>query len=326
MPPFLSRLLLGFVLTFALAGPAHAASTATTLPAAAVSHLSADLRGSFSTDQWGEWWFEYGPTVTYGAETSRSGFSPGAYTPALRPQLQPGTTYHFRIVVREGLFTGPFTYYYGEDREFTTLPPTPPQVVETPSTVHVFDGLRGASISLGIANGALPTEAWVEWGLGPSLGTAGGRQVYTPSTEALHRSFELSPLVPYTTYYFRVFAENALGRAQGSLRSVTTGAPGIPPSPPPVPPAPQPPAPPPPPPSPSPAQTVSRCLVPRARGLTVPTARSRIARAHCRVGAIRRTFSTVRKGRIVSQSPAAGRRVVAGTRVKLVVSRGRRRA
>lgn len=95
---------------------------------------------------------------------------------------------------------------------------------------------------------------------------------------------------------------------------------GPPPGPPPPPAGP----PPPPPPSRPPAQ--ARCVVPNVRGKTVPAARISFARARCALGRVSRAYSgRVRKSRIISQSRRVGSRHPRGTRVNVVVSRGRRR-
>ena len=94
-----------------------------------------------------------------------------------------------------------------------------------------------------------------------------------------------------------------------------------PPIPPPPPVPPPPPIPPPPPPDPPPPpQPPQRCVVPRVVGLRLGTARKRIRRAHCRVGRVRRAYSR-RVGRVLAQSPRAGARRPAGTRVNLLVGR-----
>jgi subtilisin family serine protease len=66
---------------------------------------------------------------------------------------------------------------------------------------------------------------------------------------------------------------------------------------------------------------VVRCVVPKLRGKTVPQARRALARAHCALGRVQR----LGKGRIVSQSPRAGRRLSPGRRVRVTVGppRGR---
>ena len=73
-----------------------------------------------------------------------------------------------------------------------------------------------------------------------------------------------------------------------------------------------------PPPPPQPAS----CVVPRVIGLRLATARQRIAKAHCKVGRVRHRLAAPRRvGRVLAQSPRAGTRRAAGTKVNLVVGR-----
>ncbi|MGH2931365.1 MAG: S8 family serine peptidase [Gaiellaceae bacterium] len=74
---------------------------------------------------------------------------------------------------------------------------------------------------------------------------------------------------------------------------------------------------------PSPRPALRVCVVPRLRGATLAVARSRIGRAGCSVGAVRRTRNRLKRGRVVSQRPAAGRRVSLRGRVNVTLSRGR---
>ncbi len=101
---------------------------------------------------------------------------------------------------------------------------------------------------------------------------------------------------------------------------------------PPPPPQPPPPSPPPPPPPPPPAAppprppTVVRCVVPNVKGKTVRTARTTLTRRRCRLGRVTRAYSArVRTARIIRQSRRPGARLARGTRVNVVVSRGKRR-
>jgi uncharacterized delta-60 repeat protein len=71
--------------------------------------------------------------------------------------------------------------------------------------------------------------------------------------------------------------------------------------------------------------TVLPCKVPNVRGRTLGVARSLIRRAQCRVGKVKRSASTrVARGRVISQRPAAGATLPNGSRIDLLVSRGRR--
>jgi len=61
------------------------------------------------------------------------------------------------------------------------------------------------------------------------------------------------------------------------------------------------------------------------KGKTLAAARRLIVARRCRVGAISRAYSTkVKLGRVISQTPTRGSRPK-GSRVKLTISRGRRR-
>jgi hypothetical protein len=66
-----------------------------------------------------------------------------------------------------------------------------------------------------------------------------------------------------------------------------------------------------------------RCQVPALRGKTVTAAKRALGRAHCGLGGVSKHRSrTVRAGHVIASTPTAGTRHKAGTRVRLVVSRG----
>lgn len=140
---------------------------------------------------------------------------------------------------------------------------------------------------------------------------------YTPPAEA--EGYEL--FVRVTAKHQSDPALDAIGYS-GLTAAVAPASPAPqPPTPPP--PAPPPPAPPQPPPAPPPP--TRSCVVPRVKGKPLTRARQTIIAAHCRVGRITRRYSkTIRKGRVLSQARAAGRRLPNGARINLVVSRGRR--
>jgi hypothetical protein len=92
-------------------------------------------------------------------------------------------------------------------------------------------------------------------------------------------------------------------------------------TPPPPPPPPPPPAPPPKVRPPSPAN----CIVPKLVRLRLRAARRALIRAHCSLGRVRRVRSAhVRRGLVLAQRPRPRTHLAAGTRVRVVLSRGRR--
>ena len=107
------------------------------------------------------------------------------------------------------------------------------------------------------------------------------------------------------------------GSGDGTAMYVDQTCLAPPPPDPPPPPPPPPPAPPPPPPPPPPPV---RCRVPRVIGLQLGRAKTRIRRAHCSVGRIRRVRRG-RPGRVLAQSPRPGAVRPRGFPVRLVVAR-----
>ncbi len=75
----------------------------------------------------------------------------------------------------------------------------------------------------------------------------------------------------------------------------------------------------------NPAPVVITCRVPSVRGKKLRAAKSAITKAHCRVGKVTRKQSRkVKRGRVISQSPRAGKTLPNLGKVNLVVSRGRK--
>jgi hypothetical protein len=67
------------------------------------------------------------------------------------------------------------------------------------------------------------------------------------------------------------------------------------------------------------------CVVPRLVGKRLRAARAALTRSRCRLGSVRRVRSARKRGLIVRQSPAPGKRLRLGARVNVVLSLGRRR-
>jgi endoglucanase len=74
------------------------------------------------------------------------------------------------------------------------------------------------------------------------------------------------------------------------------------------------------------ARRLAACVVPNVVGMSVGKARSRIATSHCGVGSVTRKASTAgKKGKVLSQTPRAGKRLKNGARVNLAVGKGPKR-
>ncbi|HEX6712105.1 MAG TPA: glycoside hydrolase family 44 protein [Thermoleophilaceae bacterium] len=77
-------------------------------------------------------------------------------------------------------------------------------------------------------------------------------------------------------------------------------------------------------PAPAPAPAAApTCKVPKLIGLTLTTAKAKLKKAHCRLGKVTKKRSEKRKGRVIGQKPKRGAVRRSGTRVSVVLSRGR---
>jgi beta-lactam-binding protein with PASTA domain len=71
--------------------------------------------------------------------------------------------------------------------------------------------------------------------------------------------------------------------------------------------------------------TGKNCVVPRLRGKSLAAAKRALKAHFCRPGKIKHAFSgKVKKGRVVSQKPKAGRHLKHNAKVGLTVSKGKR--
>ena len=69
-----------------------------------------------------------------------------------------------------------------------------------------------------------------------------------------------------------------------------------------------------------------RCIVPMVKRKTLTAARIAVWRAHCQIGPITRAYSArVKTNRVISQEPAPGTIRPNGTKVQLLISRGKQR-
>jgi PASTA domain-containing protein len=71
---------------------------------------------------------------------------------------------------------------------------------------------------------------------------------------------------------------------------------------------------------------VTHCVVPKLKGKKLKAAKRALKTHSCSLGKVKRFFSTtVKKGRVISERPKPGKRLRHGAKVRLTISKGRRR-
>ncbi len=171
--------------------------------------------------------FEYGPTAAYGSSVALgeaggvvgAGFGAVAVSGAVAG-LQPGVTYHYRVVAVNA--TSPAQGTAGPDEAFTTRAGLAP-VVGSGEASGVWQ--EGATIAGTVDPEGVPASYEVDLGTDTSYGTR-VFGVVGSSTTAEAVSVSLAGLTPGTTYHYRLAASNAYGVSYGADRTFTT--PGFP--------------------------------------------------------------------------------------------------
>jgi len=195
--------------------PALALSPAVeTLAASSIAEKGATLNGKVNPNgAETKMYFEYGTTTSYGSKTSE--VSVGSGTTTLEKSqsisgLSAITTYHYRIVASNSSGTG-----YGGDKTFTTFGvPTivfgagTPEAGGEAATLQAYVNPNGQSTTYQFEYG---TSSGVYTNLVPvPAGSAGsGSEITLVDSKA-------TGLTPGTTYYGRISATNASGKATSS--------------------------------------------------------------------------------------------------------------
>ena len=212
----------GQLLSFVTASPGSAPTVAT-IAATAVGATGATLNGSvipngLATSAWFEWGTDstLAAHSTTGAQAMGSGVVSQPISQGLTG-LTTGTAYYYRVAASNGSGTS-------RGAILSFLPGAAPTAT---TLIATSIGETGATLN-GIVNpNGLATSAWFEWGTSSTLATfeATSLQGLEAGTSPRAVLEVLSGLSPGTTYYYRVVASNATGRASGSIASLTTVSP-----------------------------------------------------------------------------------------------------
>jgi alpha-tubulin suppressor-like RCC1 family protein len=202
----------------------------TTESASSVSESGATLHGAVNPEGFAtRYHFEYGTEAeNYGASTTSVEAGAGSelvHVSSALTGLQPGTTYHYRIIADSATGTSA-----GADTTFTTggkaPPPAPTVTTEGASGIAAHTATLGATVN---PNGA-DTHYYFEYGTTSTLyendAPAPPGNDAGSGTTAEKVNVGVSGLAPYTTYYYRVVASNSTGTTYGAQKEFTTSATG----------------------------------------------------------------------------------------------------
>jgi hypothetical protein len=214
-----TSLLSGIVLLAGLAGAANAAvPTAITGPVTAVGPTSATAGGTVNPNgQATTWYLEYGTSTSYGSKTASTSAGSGTSNVAVSAtmtSLNPGATYHYRLVASNGSGTS-----RGADGIFTTFG-LPAAVTGDATGVTVSSATLTGSVD---PNGRITTR-FFEYGTSTSYGSKTAAQNAGSGTSPTGVSASVTGLARGRVYHYRLVATSDAGTAHGADRSFSTTA------------------------------------------------------------------------------------------------------
>lgn len=186
----------------------------------AVTHTTATLKTTIDTGNADTTYrFEYGTSAAYGASIPVPGADIGAglegpvTTGQELSDLQPGTTYHYRVVASNALGQAA-----GADQTFTTLPSAPPVV----ATGQAGGVAQNAATLMGTID-TQGFETVYEFDIG--VDTSYGTRIFGDAgvESGVHTfAFALQGLKAGETYHYRILATNTFGTTYGVDQTFTT--------------------------------------------------------------------------------------------------------
>jgi hypothetical protein len=170
------------------------------------------------------YYFQYGPTTSYGAQAPLAPGDAGEGTSAITKEaalngLDPGFAYHYRIVATNDNTNTPQTTY-GEDQTFTTLS-TPPLLTGV-SVSGVTQST--ATITATLDPRGLTTRYELQLGSTPGLLQA---EAFGNTAGVLPLTLTVGSLSPGTLYYYKLIATSLNGTTEPEGTLTTAPGPGV---------------------------------------------------------------------------------------------------
>ncbi len=214
-----------FVTTEGTPAPAGGIPTAKTLEASGILENEATLKGEITHNNIpAQYWFEYGKTANLGSITALSGAGDGSAKAQVSvglADLDSATTYYFRLNAQNKFGT-----VNGAILNFKTDGPTAASSPSVSTLSPIDIGTTSARVRGTVTPNRAETKYWFEYSTDGALGSATLKTTtQTPvgaSSKQEPAEVTVSGLLPKTTYYVRLVAQNSFDTVRGNRESFKT--------------------------------------------------------------------------------------------------------
>ena len=209
-------LITGVDQTFATASVLPSITTPT---ASAVTAVSALLSAQINPNNLAAtWYFQYGTNTSYGRATVTNALTATnvfVFTNVTVTNLQPATTYHYRLVAVNSVGTT-----NGPDQTFITTGGLPLLTVQPVSAITASSARLNAQIN----PNSLATTCYFQYGATASYGSNTVATLLTATNIPVATNAAISGLQMFTLYHYRVVASNSVGTTNGPDQTFSTVA------------------------------------------------------------------------------------------------------
>lgn len=189
---------------------------ATTESASGVSSSQETLNGTLNPERsQAHYHFEYGKTTSYGSSTGEQSAGSGTSDEkesATISGLEEGTTYHYRLVVKNAVGTT-----YGGDQAFTTLSKPGASTTSASAVMEEEATLNGTVNPKGSS-----TKYYFQYGETTSYGKTTPEGSAGSGTSGVAENATVSELQPGLTYHYRIVGISLAGTTYGSDQTLET--------------------------------------------------------------------------------------------------------
>jgi hypothetical protein len=197
-----------------------------TSPNVSTTYMTALVNGTVNpNNSFTSYWYEYGLTNTLGSKSVSQQIGSGYYSidaPTYITSLTKNTVYYFRLVAENQYGKVNGTMYSFQTNRDNPLPVGTAPKATTGTALNISK--TGATLNGQVNPSQSDTKYWFEYGTTANLGSISPFASAGNGNANVSAAVVLTDLVPGTTYFFRVNAQNQFSTVNGGILTFKTSS------------------------------------------------------------------------------------------------------